>query len=265
MTSVKTREPFQSKIDLAVILQSSWPGLCAAMVPGAALTLCVLLSLSTAGKAAHDVDATGAGMDELSSSGSFAADGRCDRCLRVTRSLFGVGSLRTCHKKCSSTAPGGGQVAGCNLLCNLVVYGGCGKYGLNCAAGVCRAAGRCSRSEQSQALVSLGDMEHMGKTDVAAPPAAAPEIEANATLEDMSSVASDFWPNGPACEQCQQTTGNLLGVGSLAGYYKRYSDVAPGNGRVIGCNVLCNKVVQGGCSKYGLNCARGICQAAGRC
>ena len=81
----------------------------------------------------------------------------------------------------------------------------------------------------------------------------------------MSLVASDFWPNGPACEQCQQTIGNLLGVGSLAGCYKRCSDVAPGNGRVIGCNVLCNMVVQGGCSKYGLNCARGVCRAAGRC
>jgi len=151
------------------------------------------------------------------------------------------------------------------VLCNLVVHGGCSKYGLNCAQGLCRAAGRCSSNPWSMSLAG-GSLANVTSLDFAGG-----ELEASAQVgaavpaETLVALATGGWPDDGACTSCQGLTKGLIGVGTFAACYSKCSQQPSGNGRIFWCNVLCNLVVHGGCSKYGLNCAQGLCRAAGRC
>jgi len=135
-----------------------------------------------------------------------------------------------------------------------VVHGGCSKYGLNCAQGLCRAAGRCSSNPWALAAAVGNSTEFEDPAE---------DDSAEQVAAGSVALATSAW-SGDQCASCQGLTKGLIGVGTLAACYSKCSAQA-GTGRIFWCNVLCNLVVHGGCSKYGLNCAQGLCRAAGRC
>lgn len=89
---------------------------------------------------------------------------------------------------------------------------------------------------------------------------AAEEQRAAAAAVVSLSQASD-----QDCDECQKVTGALVQIGTFAACYAKCDELEPGRGRIVWCNILCNMIAGGACSRQGLNCKRGLCRATRRC
>jgi len=186
---------------------------------------------------------------------------RCQQCETVVGTLVGVGSLTACHARCKLNS----HPLLCNLACNAVVFGGCSKYAFNCPAGICRALRRCPRrglqlQQDDGALITKAAFGGMDEEDAIANDTSISNASESAEVNGSVVLLGSFHGHG-SCQTCEKVVGALVGVGSIASCHNRCKFSL----RPLLCNLACNTVVLGGCSKYAFNCPAGICRVLHRC
>lgn len=194
----------------------------------------------------------------------------CHTCEHMAGGLVLGGSLVGCAVRCNRYPFGEGKVL-CNLLCNALINGGCSKYGANCAHGVCRVLGKChwrrlaianGENHTTNGTVMETTMPMQAEVAPLATVAEAAVTSSNAT--DFALMTNALLDTSYQCHTCVHMVEGMLVGGVFVGCAVKCAPYPFGGGKVL-CNLICNALIHGGCSKYGANCKIGVCRALNKC